>query len=311
MTRVLFAKVDAHLDSHPKIVEAGFWGSVVFQYLLRINWVHCHDGHVPSRHVTPRSIMRALCLDEADDTLKMTPEEVIEMGISDATDAELIAKITTDEGDFYNIVGWDERWKGAKSPAERKKKQRSRNVTMSHDESRSVTRCHACHDKEKENNTKREKEKIDRPPRKNSSDSRGRAKQSGQSDPTPKKKNTDELRGRARAMALVACEVLRTHTGRRFSPEGSEILKNCVTLARDFTADDVRAVCDAKCAQWAQDPKMREHLKPSTLLRPSKFRVYHEEDVGAGDLDPLEQDVTVGYYRHTGNEEYSGGEVDL
>lgn len=143
-----FAKVDANLDAHPKIVDAGFWGSVVFQFVLRINWARGCDGHVPSRYVTPAYIARVTGLDRNAADLKSAPEELIGHGIERAIDAGLIRRVdSNDEGEgvLIELVGWDDQWKGAKSATERKRAQRakerdkSRKVTPRHGKSRKVT----------------------------------------------------------------------------------------------------------------------------------------------------------------------------
>lgn len=89
--------------------------------------------------------------------------------------------------------------------------------------------------------------------------------------------------GRARALAYAAISELNARTGRRFDAMGKQALRNARRLVADgYTADDARLVVQAKCEQWLRDERMHTHLRPSTVLRPSNFRRYREEDVGTG-----------------------------
>ena len=45
-------------------------------------------------------------------------------------------------------------------------------------------------------------------------------------------------------------------------------------LKEGATVDQVKAVIDAKVAQWGKDPKMSEYLRPSTLFNATKFNDY-------------------------------------
>ena len=44
-------------------------------------------------------------------------------------------------------------------------------------------------------------------------------------------------------------------------------------LAEGFTLDDFKTVIDKKCAEWLNDPKMNQYLRPETLFSP-KFEGY-------------------------------------
>lgn len=44
-------------------------------------------------------------------------------------------------------------------------------------------------------------------------------------------------------------------------------------LAEGFTVDDFKSVIDKKCAEWLNDPKMQQYLRPSTLFG-AKFEQY-------------------------------------
>lgn len=46
----------------------------------------------------------------------------------------------------------------------------------------------------------------------------------------------------------------------------------------DYPETVVKAVIDNKVAQWADDPKMVQYLRPSTLFNPDRFDEYANED---------------------------------
>jgi hypothetical protein len=45
-------------------------------------------------------------------------------------------------------------------------------------------------------------------------------------------------------------------------------------LSEGFTVDDFKRVIDHKTAQWLNDPKMTEYLRPETLFCAKKFEGY-------------------------------------
>lgn len=80
---------------------------------------------------------------------------------------------------------------------------------------------------------------------------------------------------------IVECDVthvidyLNARAGKRFSTKGEGARKMIHARLNDgYTVDDLKAVIDYKCAQWVNDPKMRQYLQPSTLFRRSKFDEY-------------------------------------
>jgi uncharacterized phage protein (TIGR02220 family) len=86
----------------------------------------------------------------------------------------------------------------------------------------------------------------------------------------------------ARDFAEQAIEHLNAKTGRAFRV-GDAVLADCRKLVRaGHTAEQARSVIDAKVSEWSADERMAAHLKPATLLRPSNFRKYLDNDVGTG-----------------------------
>ncbi len=45
-------------------------------------------------------------------------------------------------------------------------------------------------------------------------------------------------------------------------------------IAENYTVDDIKAVIEHKCVQWANDPKMCDYLRPQTLFGTGKFESY-------------------------------------
>lgn len=67
---------------------------------------------------------------------------------------------------------------------------------------------------------------------------------------------------------------LNKQAGTRYQPTGKDTQKHIrARLAEGFTVDHFRIVIDKKCAQWKNDPKMAEFLRPSTLFG-TKFESY-------------------------------------
>ena len=72
-------------------------------------------------------------------------------------------------------------------------------------------------------------------------------------------------------------------TGSRYEARSKETLDNALALVKaGYTPDDARRVVVSKVNEWQADPKMQKFLRPGTLLRPSKFRVYAEDVDGRG-----------------------------
>jgi uncharacterized phage protein (TIGR02220 family) len=83
--------------------------------------------------------------------------------------------------------------------------------------------------------------------------------------------------------ARAALAHLNAKTGRAFRADAKAVLDDCRKLVRaGRTVTEAIAVIDAKCDEWLTDPKMRRQLRPSTLLRPSNFQTYLDNDVDTG-----------------------------
>ena len=127
MADVRYAKVDADLDEHPKIIDAGFVGSAVFQYLLRVNRKRGFDGVIPARFCKPSYIARQLNMGqefgvEAETKAKLALDRCCEVGLLVSVEGREIGVEGTIEGDNQPAIvikGYDEEWAGPRSSTER------------------------------------------------------------------------------------------------------------------------------------------------------------------------------------------------
>ncbi len=67
---------------------------------------------------------------------------------------------------------------------------------------------------------------------------------------------------------------LNQKTGSRYQVCKSSLENIRARLGEGFTRDELVLVVDYSTAKWAEDLKMAEYLRPSTLFQPSKFPAY-------------------------------------
>lgn len=112
---ISFCKIDAHLDTNPKIRKAGRDGRDVFEFIVRRNSLMERDGSIPIRYIEPWYLADVLMMSEAEAS----------HGVSRAVTACLI-EVDTVQG-VVRIVGWTPDWgRTRRSDAERKADQRAR-----------------------------------------------------------------------------------------------------------------------------------------------------------------------------------------
>lgn len=103
--------------------------------------------------------------------------------------------------------------------------------------------------------------------------------------PAPKPRKTSEVVDSPKMAADITAvlEHLINKTGRGFNlkAEGSRKLVRA-RLNEGRTVDQCMAVIDHKFSMWADDEKMREYLRPSTLFNKQKFEEYLSA-VGGGE----------------------------
>ena len=69
-------------------------------------------------------------------------------------------------------------------------------------------------------------------------------------------------------------DYLNEKAGTRYQARGKDTQKHIrARLAEGFEVEQFKIVIDKKCAQWRNDPKMAEYLRPSTLFG-TKFESY-------------------------------------
>jgi hypothetical protein len=112
---VVFAQIDANLDTNPKIRKAGSFGRQVFEFVLRRNSLRGSKGSVPIAFVDP---------DYLADILMIARDAAV-TGVTKAVTANLI--LIDDVEGVVRIVGWHESWgRRAKEGKDRTREWRER-----------------------------------------------------------------------------------------------------------------------------------------------------------------------------------------
>lgn len=89
----------------------------------------------------------------------------------------------------------------------------------------------------------------------------------------PKKPKKDDPKFSEQAAKII--DHLNQKTGAHYkasTPKTKELIK--ARMNEGFTVDDFLKVIDNKVAEWGNDGKMRNYLRPVTLFAPSKFESY-------------------------------------
>jgi uncharacterized phage protein (TIGR02220 family) len=79
---------------------------------------------------------------------------------------------------------------------------------------------------------------------------------------------TEKKDGDDDAIAKTAIDYLNERTGRHFKHAQTHFKHVNARLREGFTIDDLRLIVDFKTAQWRDDPKMSQYLRPATLFGP-------------------------------------------
>lgn len=74
--------------------------------------------------------------------------------------------------------------------------------------------------------------------------------------------------------AVEILEYLNVKAKKGFKPGDANLKFILARLAEGHTADDLKAVVDRKVAQWSEDPKMAQYIRPATLFNDEKFNQY-------------------------------------
>ncbi len=75
-------------------------------------------------------------------------------------------------------------------------------------------------------------------------------------------------------VAEKVIQYLNEKTGRKFRAAPSQTKLIIARLNEGATLKDCIAVIDRKCAEWLDDPKMNQYLRPATLFNAEKFNTY-------------------------------------
>lgn len=111
-------------------------------------------------------------------------------------------------------------------------------------------------------------------------------------------------------IAEKVIQYLNDKTGSKFRSTPSHTKFIDARIAEGATPQDLIAVINRKCAEWLDDPKFSQYLRPSTLFNATKFNDY------VGQLDtPLPakgSGKSDHASRHTGfdNKDYSNGLIE-
>jgi uncharacterized phage protein (TIGR02220 family) len=91
--------------------------------------------------------------------------------------------------------------------------------------------------------------------------------------PNTKKKNKKPLSGKPDVAAEII-DYLNRKTGKAFKSVASNTKLINARLSEGHSRDDIKAVIDRKVSEWANNPKMRDYLRPATLFNAEKFNQY-------------------------------------
>lgn len=82
------------------------------------------------------------------------------------------------------------------------------------------------------------------------------------------------MSGKPDGVASEILAYLNVKTGKAFRPVRANLSLIQARIRESACPDDLKAVIDVKVAQWGDDPKMAEYLRPETLFGATKFAGY-------------------------------------
>ncbi len=96
--------------------------------------------------------------------------------------------------------------------------------------------------------------------------------------PSPRPRNGKESKGSNTLSGSPDAQIILDHlndkAGRGYKAVKVNIDLIAARLREGNTVDECKAVIDAKVAEWAHDPRMRDYLRPETLFGATKFAGY-------------------------------------
>jgi len=87
----------------------------------------------------------------------------------------------------------------------------------------------------------------------------------------------EDMSGKPDSVSAPVVEVLaylNERANRNFQPLPANTKLIAARMREGATVEQMKAVVDAKVADWSHDPKMREYLRPATLFNAEKFGQY-------------------------------------
>ena len=261
---MLWCKVDANLDVNPKISKSGFWGSVVFQLLLRLNKLRDGNGVLPLSCVDGAYLARVLNLHGAEG-LDMDPEALCRLGVKRLIDETALHVSET----HVTISGFDETWSKLRPDdhsTERVREWRKNNPKKSS----GTTVKRTKHSETNRNAAKRHKSRVDQ----------SRSKRSSTvvaDDPTKKKSEDKDPECDPRAIALA--NSLRDLIAKRL-PNAKSVQNGTKTIEQwslefDRTHRLDRRAWDrmAEVLAWSQ----QDSFWQDNILSAKKFRAQYDK----------------------------------
>ena len=90
-------------------------------------------------------------------------------------------------------------------------------------------------------------------------------------------------------------------TGRNYRPIKSNLSKIESLLKDGYSFQDIEEVIEVKVFEWLNNPKMSQHLNPTTLFRPSNFDKYINQVVAVKQNPELYKAHYAKLNKQTGN----------
>lgn len=119
----VWAKIDVHLPSNPKVKRARYWASQAYLALLLINKAHAFRGAIPSDYGAPSELVDFWRMSKEDqETFGDTPFNLMANGLRRCQSEKLIHI----SPDIIELIGWGPEWDRSDSSADRQKRYRDR-----------------------------------------------------------------------------------------------------------------------------------------------------------------------------------------
>lgn len=218
--------------------------------LVMLFCLQCSNG-IETFHVTERETSIAFAMRVSDQELAETKEVFMRRGFIDSD---------------WNLLNWGKRQYESDSSTERvrryREKQKQQAVTNETLPKRSSNAL-------EQNRTDTEQKDM-----------------SGEPDVPAKPKRSAKPKPEDHPQAGEVLDYLNAKAGRSYQPVKANLSMIGARLAEGASVADCKAVIDAKVAQWLNDAKMAEYLRPETLFNATKFASYMGAITPGGESPP-------------------------